>query len=111
MKVLDEMLKFKERRYVKRIPRGEYVLACDAGGTNTNFGVLHEKKLTLVLSLHFKSKEIKDFTAVVKQVLFHIKKQHNIHAASACFAAAGAQSHEAVCMTNRNFCVDLSRIN
>ena len=104
------MLEFTEKQYVKTIPRGKYILAGDIGGTNANFGILAGKKLKLFLSLHFKSKEIKDFTKVVDTVVTHVYKKYKITFASVCFAAAGADSGKGLCMTNRNFCIDLTKI-
>ncbi len=104
------MLEFKKKRYVRNIPKGKYVLAGDIGGTNSNFGIHYGKKPKLILSIHFKSEEIKDFADVVKYVVNHAKNEHNITFSAACFAVAGVQTKKGVSLTNRNFSVEITKI-
>jgi len=106
------MVEFTEKSYKKAPPSSGYVLAGDIGGTHSDFGVFKKvgSKLTLFFSLHVKSKDITDFSHVVKSILTHIKITHNISIKKACFAAAGIRTSNNICMTNRNFCIDLKKI-
>ncbi len=112
------MLAFQEKQYVPNISPGRYILAGDIGGTNSTFAFLREKKdqrkkrerknrqksqrnkkaLQLLCSLHFSSRDITNFPAVVQQVLGYAKQQWGIRAAYSCFAGAGPVSE------NRDHC-------
>src|SRR4029079_14738326 len=86
------------------------LLVGDIGGTNSNFGVftLHEDQHKLLVSLHFKSHEIVNFTALVKQVLDYVKSTYNFHIQAACVAGAGVVSakRDYIKPTNLNFSID-----
>ena len=95
------MLKFKEVKYIEKIPKNiTCVLGADIGGTNSNFGIFlpTNGKLELLLSIHFKSQEIKNFTNLVQNFLDYLKKTYQINIINASFAAAGVVSE------NRDFC-------
>jgi len=95
------MLEFTETTYVKEIPQNTVcILGADIGGTNSNFGVFVPKdgKPELILSIHFKSQKIKNFTQLVQDLLDYIKNAHGIYIFNACFAAAGVIS------ANRDYC-------
>jgi glucokinase len=95
------MLSFKEVVYVSPIKNNNnVVLAGDIGGTNSNFGVcdISSGKVRLVLSLHLKSKEIKDFAQVVNQLLNYLWSKYQIKINKACIGSAGVIS------ANRDFC-------
>jgi glucokinase len=105
------VLNFKEVKYVKKIPKGGFILSGDLGGTNSTFAVLNNK-FKLILYLRFKSQEITNFTETVKQVLNHLKSKHKIKISSSCFAAAcpiraGGQYCS---LTNTNWEVDAKKI-
>ena len=109
------MIPLKEVTYVEKIPRSTFlVLAGDIGGTNSNFGVcsIEHGDITLLLSVHTKSKEITDFPSVVDHVLQFLKTNHNIEIKNACFAAAGVVSPERDYSkpTNLDFIIDTKRI-
>jgi glucokinase len=79
-------MQFREVIHSK-IRRGNYVLVADIGGTHTNFAVLTKRKL--LLSLHYPSKKITNFTQIVLEVLNHLKQKHKITPRKACYAVAG----------------------
>jgi len=109
------MLNFKEVTYIEKIPENiTCVLGADIGGTNSNFGVFssHDGKLTLLLSIHFKSQEIKNFTLVVQDFLDYIKNKYKINITYSSFAAAGVVSEKRdYCKpTNLDFALDAKEI-
>jgi glucokinase len=74
-----------------------YVLGADIGGTNSNFGFFHatrDGQLSLLFSLHAKSKEVEDFTALVKEVVAHARVRYGVDVTHAAFAAAGVISED-----------------
>jgi glucokinase len=75
----------KETEY-SQVSRRESILVADVGGTNTTFALFQDR---MVLKLHFESKSINHFSAAVKEVLLHLKKEHNISPSKAVFAVAG----------------------
>jgi glucokinase len=86
------MIALEERTYGVEIPRNSIaILSADIGGTNSNFGFFKEynAKPKLLFSIHAKSQEIKDFPALVKQVLIEVKNKYNITVHHAIFACAG----------------------
>ena len=92
----------KEVTYGNRIPSIKNgTLAVDIGGTNTNFGIFHKKKL--LLSLHFKSSEITNFNHIVKRVLKHIKEKYSITCIKAGVAAAGRLHKNNIELTNQKW--------
>jgi len=109
------MIPLKEVTYVESIPHGGFlVLAVDIGGTNSNFGVcnIEHGDITLVLSVHAKSRDITDFPSVVAEVLQFLKSNHNIEIKNACFAAAGVVSPERdyAKPTNLDIVIDAKKI-
>ena len=102
----QENLLFKEVKYSDSIPTNiECILVADIGGTNSNFGIFSlttrdstHLEATLLFSIHYKSKEITNFTAVVVDLLAYIKNTYAITISRACFAAAGVVS------AGRDFC-------
>ncbi len=90
-------MELKEIVYVPTIaPATECLLGADIGGTNSNFGFMIQQgqQLILLLSVHAKSKQITDFTQLVKQVLDYVKTKYQIIVKYAAFAAAGAVSEQ-----------------
>jgi glucokinase len=105
------MLTFKEVVYQTTIgPIGTTFLVADIGGTNANFGIFQhvDGRHQFILSIHFKSQEIADFSEVVKQVLDYAQIQLNVAIKIACLAAAGVVSPERdhVKPTNLPFVID-----
>lgn len=111
----NEVLAFREVKYVAAIPSNiKPVLVGDIGGTNCNFGIFYHVDHThvLLLSIHFKSKEITSFEEVVKQVLAYLKLTYNLTITSACFASAGVVSakRDFSKPTNLKFMIDIPAI-
>ena len=108
------MLPFKEVVYVDQVPKNiECTLGADIGGTNSNFGIFKTVDgLELILSLHVKSKEIKNFVDVVNDLLDHLKRTYGITIKHSGFAAAGVVSAEQdyVKPTNLHFAIDAKEI-
>ncbi len=82
----------REVMHVDHIDRRfPFFLAGDIGGTNSNFGIfsLDPEKPVLVLSVHYKSKQITDFTQFMKEAVEYIRSQYDITFERACLGAAG----------------------
>lgn len=106
-----------ERRVVEySIPSSKesiFILVGDIGGTNTNFGVFAlENSAELLISLHYKSKLISDFNAVVLDAIVHIKDVYDICVLKIVIAAAGVVSENAdfVKPTNLPFLINKGAI-
>lgn len=109
------MLPFTERFYRDKVPRGvEAILAADIGGTNSNFGIFlfRDSSIQLLFSLRIKSKDIQQFTPVIKDVISYIKKNYDIEIKKAVIAAAGvvSEKREKAKPTNLNFVIDIHDI-
>jgi len=98
-----------EKRAHKQFNKKNYdffILAGDVGGTNTSLGIFGIKNNlpTLLLSFHFRSKELKGLHYAINEVLFSIKKNYGIGINAACLAIAGilSPSKDRVKMTNIN---------
>lgn len=109
------MQTFREVLYVKEVPQGiQAILVGDIGGTNCNFGVFkYENGVnTFLVSLHCKSQEITDFTAVVQDLLAHLKTTYDIIVKRTCLAAAGIVSPDRDYSkpTNLTFSIDTKDI-
>ncbi len=97
---MNNEIVFRQEQYVDRVPTDvECILVGDIGGTNCNFGLftvtsaeqmMHNP--TLILSLHYKSAQVTNFTDLVVALLGYIKKQYRITVRRSCFAAAGVVS-------------------
>src|SRR3989344_3576096 len=107
------MFEFREIKHAKVLPKGRsFILAGDIGGTNSNFAIFEEKELKLLLSFHFKSQQITNFTQVVKFLLAHIKNSYGLKIKTACFAAACPihDSGQYCSLTNTDWDVDTKKI-
>lgn len=95
--------------YVDQIPEGEYVLAGDIGGTNSNFGVItfEDGAPKLLLSLHAKSQEVAAYGDVVQDVCDVLSEQYNIRVRRACFGIAGIVQKHYRCVEPTNLDVTL----
>jgi glucokinase len=105
----------REVVYVSQIvSKGTFFLAADIGGTNSNFGVfsLEHDNVLLLVSLHYKSKEISDFTLLVKQVLDYIQARYAITITHSCIGAAGIVYPHRVYVkpTHLSFAINLNDI-
>lgn len=101
----------KEVMYVDTIDlQNPFFLAADIGGTNSNFGVfaLLQERPVLVLSLHYKSQQIKDFTDFMKQVVDYIFAQYAISFKSACIGVAGITYPARVMARPTNIAIEIN---
>ena len=103
---------FKEIIYEKINKQKNLILVADIGGTHTGFGVLAEdkKKLKILITLHFRSKDIKNFTKTLKEVIEHLKDKHNAKISRSCFAGAGIISERGIELTNLPWNVNIKEI-
>ena len=94
----------KEYKRFNKKSYNSFILGGDIGGTNTNIGIFGIKNNfpELLLSFHFKSKEMKGLHYAVNGALGYVQKNYNIEITKACFAAAGVLSpkKDSVKMTN-----------
>ncbi len=109
------MLAFKEYTYVDEVPKNiECILVGDIGGTNSNFGIFVSTNgaLKLLLSIHFKSKQITDFVQLIRDVVEYLKNTYNISIQQSGFAAAGvvSESRDYSKPTNLDFAIDAKEI-
>ncbi len=99
------MLDFNQKIHSK-VQCTSHVLVGDIGGTTTDFGILGKKngKIILLVSIHYKSRDITNFTSVVADMLAYVKGEFGWTLRHACFAAACPISKNAtVCnLTNLN---------
>jgi len=105
----------KEVRYVDSfVPFGSFLLIADIGGTNSNIGIfrLSDEPPLLLLSLHFASKEISNFTTFIQEVSALLKANYGLLVHRACLGAAGLIGHNRtqVKPTNLPFTIDLEEI-
>lgn len=93
---------------------GLFFLAADIGGTNSNFGVFHltDKPMELLISLHYKSKLIADFTQFIVQVTQYIHDNFGITLKRGCIGAAGIVYHnrKQAKPTNLTFTINIDEI-
>ncbi len=109
------MLPIREVKYIDQIPHNiECLMGADIGGTNANFGIFErtDHDLKLILSLHIKSQQIKNFADEVAGILDYIRQKYGITVLKSCIGAAGVISeHRDVAKpTNLNFVIDVAEI-
>lgn len=109
------MLPIREVVYVDTVPQQvDAFLVGDIGGTNCNLGIFYLKgaEEELLISLHFKSQEITDFTQVIADALSLCESKYKLNITTACLAAAGIISPERdyTKPTNLNFFIDTKDI-
>jgi len=118
-KSMSKTNNFTIKTYNKKIPKKiphdtQYIIGADIGGTNSDFGVFEitNNIPELILSVHYKSKEIASFTSTVKNILSYLKNTYNITIKNASFAAAGVVSEDrSSCkVTNLSFYIDAKEI-
>jgi len=89
-------------------------LVGDIGGTNANFAffLVDGGVPKMLRSVHYKSKEIVDFTAVVNDVLEHAQRELGVQVTTACLAAAGVVSERRDFSkpTNASFAIDVEAL-
>jgi glucokinase len=109
------MLAFEKKEYVTKIPTNiDCMLVADIGGTNSNFGIFRNQRgnLTLLFSLHFKTKTVENFTDLVQDVLAYVQQEYGIWFRQSCFAGAGivSEQRDLCTLTNSNITIDASDI-
>ena len=94
--------------------KGPFFLAGDIGGTNSNFGIfsLEHQEPVLLISLHYKSKNILEFTVFMQEVVGYIESQYGITFEKGCIGAAGIIYPTRVWVkpTNLSFDINLSDV-
>lgn len=107
----------REVTYVPEIEKSlkdNLVFVADIGGTNTNCAVLAwvRGRLTLLVSLHAKSKEIGDYSLFMQELRFYIKERYGYVPGKACIAAAGVitDQRSKVKPTNLSVVIDAHNI-
>jgi len=91
------MIQSKKNIYQEEVPeRAEIVLGADIGGTNSNFGIsaLTNSNVILLMSIHYKTKEVSSFPPIIQDVLDEVNKQYGYQIRRGCFAGAGIVSEE-----------------
>ena len=87
-----------EKRFYSAFAKKSYtsfILGGDIGGTNTSigaFGIKHNPEL--LVSFHFKTKELKGLHQAVNESLDYIQAHYKISIKKACFAVAGVLSRK-----------------
>ena len=101
---------YRTQQYVQDVPQHiSAIIGADIGGTNSNIGVFQivGKEPRLLFSLHYKSQEVTDFTALFTHVFAHIKDTYNITVERMCVAAAGAVSQDKMFVRPTNLFVTI----
>ncbi|MBI2658728.1 ROK family protein [Candidatus Woesearchaeota archaeon] len=87
---------FTQKQHKKFNKKGynSFILGADIGGTNTSLGVFGIKgdSSELLLSFHFKSRELGSLHNAITEALGYIIKNYKIKIAKACIAGAGIVS-------------------
>lgn len=108
------MLPFREVLYVKKPVAKICFLVGDIGGTNSNFGIIlpHNSTFTLLLSLHFKSNQVTNFTDLIQDILTYLHEKYGITITKACLGAAGiiSELRDWAKPTNLTFEIDAKKI-
>ena len=86
----------KERRKFSKKSYTSFILGGDMGGTNTNLGLfgIKNKLPILLVSFHFKSKQLKDLYSAIGFTIGAIKNHYKIKITKACLAVPGVVSHK-----------------
>jgi len=84
---------YDTKDYSKNLNFKEFVLAVDAGGTNTNLGILGMADVPeLIFSTHFKTANLKHVSEAINETLKYAKEKYNIEVTRASVAVAGVLS-------------------
>lgn len=105
-------MEFRQQVYVDTIPTHiECLLGADIGGTNSNFGIfilLQDGALELIMSLHYKSQNVKTFVTMIQEMLLYLETQYFITIKKACIAAAGVISEDRMYVKPTNLNLEIS---
>ena len=101
----------KEHKKFNKKSNNSFILGGDIGGTNTNLGLFGIKNNfpTLLLSLHFKTKELRGLRFAVNEALSYIQKNHKVTVRNACLAAAGVLSPKRDYVKTQNLPWDIDK--
>ena len=103
-------IKKEYRRFDKNGYRN-FILGGDIGGTNIILGIFGIKKKmpVLLLSFHFKTKELMNLSYAIYDALNYIKEEYNLDVTKACFAVAGILSQKKDYVTTQNLPWDIDK--
>lgn len=90
-----------------------FVLGSDVGGTNTNTCIagIKDKKVELLFSLHFKTKDLESIEPAIKKTIQYAKENYDIKTDFACIAAAGfVKENKFVKLTNASWDINIDEI-
>jgi len=109
------MLPFHEQFYVKKDTTPKICfLVGDIGGTNSNFGIIqpHNDSFTLLMSIHFKSRDITTFSDLILDIVKYLNDSYSITITKLCLAGAGvvSETRDWVKPTNLTFEIDAKKI-
>lgn len=94
--------------------RGPFFLAGDIGGTNSNFGIfsLEYQEPVLLISLHYKSRDVLEFAVFMQEVIGYIESKYGITFEKGCIGAAGIIYPTRIWVkpTNLSFEINLSDV-
>ncbi len=96
-------IKKEYKKFEKKVYK-QFVLGGDIGGTNTNLGIFGVKNNnpSILLSFHFKTKELRSLEFAINKVLKYAKREYGIRIKKACLSIAGVISADgnSAAMTN-----------
>ncbi|MBA2307567.1 glucokinase [Candidatus Dependentiae bacterium] len=108
------MVLSREVLYVDSIEKeGSFFLAGDIGGTNSNIGIFSLKSSpVLVLSLHYKSQKIEDFTSFMKDMDTYLYDRYGIRCTRGCIGVSGIvyPARVSVHPTNLSFWINVNEV-
>lgn len=108
------MMESEVRHYSKRRGFPAFVLGGDIGGTNVNLGIagVKDNKITLLFSMHFKTRRRGSAAAPIKEILDYAKEEFGIGVRHACIAGAGpvSSNHDFCRLTNAALAIDAKDI-
>ena len=86
----------KEHKKFSRSSYSKFILGGDIGATNTHLGIfgVNNKSADLIVSCHFKNKDLSSVYEAISSVLNLIKKDYKIKIENASLGIAGALSPE-----------------
>lgn len=111
---MDE--EYKTKVYLKKFNKNDFdsfVIGSDVGGTNTNICIagVENKKIKLIFSLHYKTKNINSINPPIKKILKIAKEKYGIRTDIICIAAAGfVEDKKIVNLTNASWDINAEEI-
>jgi len=108
--------KIKSKVYLKKTNKekfDKFVLGLDVGGTHTNtcIAAVKDKKVKLIFSLHFTTKDLKSIEPAIKKTLEYAQENYSIRTHTAIIAAAGfVEDNKIVKLTNAEWDLNANKI-